>query len=258
MKILIQQGMLFVWHHHHHQQQEPKIDHRCRYRCHCCRPSLLLPFRCRWLRQQQWYEQLLLRTILQEGCRHHHHHNHNHNHNHNHSWAMFNADDIYVECISAEGSGEDNEVEILDNKIATSTTSDVDVSNTIDVTDAAEVGNNVNAEEEEEYPESYFVLDDEEPIVIIEEVDDNIIKTTIAKSNNDTTTTTTTVVVVLEEEGMMAEEEEDKDQLLEDEIDHDNGNCDDTNNTVIVVAEPTIHSPTNAPTDEQQQLHIHR
>ena len=42
-------------------------------------------------------------------------------------------------------------MEILDNEVATSTTSDVDDSNTIDATDAAEVGNNVEAEEAEDY-----------------------------------------------------------------------------------------------------------
>jgi len=113
---------------------------------------------------------------------------------------------IYIKCITAEDSGEDNEVEIPDVKTATSTTSDVDDFNTTDVTDADEIGNDVNAEAEEEYPELYFVPNNEELIVIIEEVDDNIIKTTITTTNNDTTTTTTTVVVVYEKEGVMAEE----------------------------------------------------
>ena len=66
-------------------------------------------------------------------------------------------------------------MEIPDDKIATSTTIDIDDSNTTDAADADEVGEGVNAEEEEEYLESYFVPDDEEQIVIIKEVDDIII-----------------------------------------------------------------------------------
>ena len=134
----------------------------------------------------------------------------------------------YTECISLEGDWEDNEV-------VTSTTSDVDDSNTTDAADADRVGNDVNTEEEEEYLEPYFVPDDEESIVIIKEVDDNIIKTIITIINNDTTTTT--VVVVSEEEGVMAEEEEeeeeDREQQFEDKNDNDNSNDDDTNNTVV-------------------------
>ena len=42
-------------------------------------------------------------------------------------------------------------MEILDDKVATFTTRDVDDSNTT-VADAAEVGNDVDEEEEEEYP----------------------------------------------------------------------------------------------------------
>ena len=42
-------------------------------------------------------------------------------------------------------------MEVPDNEVATSTTSDVDNSNTTDAADAAEVGNNVDAEKEEEY-----------------------------------------------------------------------------------------------------------
>jgi len=120
---------------------------------------------------------------------------------------------IYIKCISAEGSGKDNEVEIPDDKIATSITSDVDDSTTTDAADADEVGNDVNTEEEEEYSEPHFVPDDEESIGIINEVDDNIIKTTITTIDNDTTTTTTVVVVVVvvsEEEGVIGEEEEDR------------------------------------------------
>ena len=57
------------------------------------------------------------------------------------------------ECISTEGSGEDNEVEIPDNKIVTSTTNDVEDSNTTNAADTDEVGNNVNTEEKEELSE---------------------------------------------------------------------------------------------------------
>jgi len=42
----------------------------------------------------------------------------------------FNINDIYIECISTEGSEEDNKVEIPDYKVATPTTSDVDDYNT--------------------------------------------------------------------------------------------------------------------------------
>ena len=125
-------------------------------------------------------------------------------------------------------------MEIADNKVVTSTTSDVDDCNT---PDAAEVGNDVDAEEEKEYPELYFVPDDKQSIVIIKKLDD-ITKTTITTRNNDTTTTT--VICVAKEEGMMAKQEEDKEQLLKDN--NDNGNGNDTNDL-------RKHSPTNAPTN---------
>mmetsp|Transcript_40140 Transcript_40140/g.45863 ORF Transcript_40140/g.45863 Transcript_40140/m.45863 type:complete len:343 (-) Transcript_40140:1516-2544(-) len=109
----------------------------------------------------------------------------------------FNVDDIYIECMSVDGSGEDNEAEILNDEVAPTTTSNADDSNNTDATDAnADVDSDAEEEEgeqlEQEYPESYFVSDDEESLVIIEEVESNTTDTTSTTSNNDTTTTTTT------------------------------------------------------------------
>ena len=65
------------------------------------------------------------------------------------SFSLRRHTHTHTECISAEGSGKDNEVEIPDDKIATSITSDVDDSTTTDAADADEVGNDVNTEEED-------------------------------------------------------------------------------------------------------------
>ena len=86
---------------------------------------------------------------------------------HTHNTHTYTYIHTYTECISAEDSGEYNEVEIPDYTIDNSTTSDFDDSNTIDAAEADEVGNDVNAEEEEEYPKLYFVPDNRELIVII-------------------------------------------------------------------------------------------
>ena len=48
-------------------------------------------------------------------------------------------------------------MEIPDYKVATSTTIEVDDSNTTDVDDADEKGKNINTEEKEEYSELYFI-----------------------------------------------------------------------------------------------------
>ena len=52
------------------------------------------------------------------------------------SLSLSLAQHTQTECISTEGSREDNEVKILDNEVVISTTSDVDNSNTIDADDA--------------------------------------------------------------------------------------------------------------------------